>query len=73
MTPDEIQSKIKDIITNHIRSAEDPAAGELVRSDLHDVLTAKMREKVLGKVETPAADVTVDDDSTTDDDEEPTE
>ena len=51
MTSDEIRAKIKDIITNHIRSSEDPEALELVKSDLHDVLTAKMREKVLGKSE----------------------
>ena len=52
MTPEEIKSKIKDIITNHIRSAEDPSAEDACRADLHAVLTAKMREKVLGNSET---------------------
>ena len=61
MSPEEIKAKIKDIVTNHIRSAEDPEAAAQVTADLHDVMTAKMREKVLGKTEAPA-DVEVEDD-----------
>lgn len=66
MSPEEIQQKIKDIITNHIRSSEDPAAAEQVSIDLHDVLTAKMRDKVIGSAD-------LDQDVETDDDFDETE
>ena len=52
MSPEEIKAKIKDIITNQIRAAEDPSAADQISVDIHDILTAKMREKVLGKTET---------------------
>lgn len=58
MTPEEIKDRIKEIIVNQIRAAEDPKAAETQAKDIHDVLTAKMREKVLG---TAAAEVTVED------------
>jgi hypothetical protein len=60
MTPEEIQQKIKDIITNHIRASEDPSASDQVTADLHSVLTAKMRDKVLGQQE-PSNDDTDED------------
>lgn len=62
MDSEEIKQKIKDIITNHIRSAEDPTAADQIKIDLHDVLTAKMREKVLGRSEEQSQVEIVDDD-----------
>lgn len=65
MDPQEVTDRLKNVITNIIK--DDP---EAARAELHDVLAAKMRDRVNPPSETEASteDSSEDDDEVLDDD-----
>jgi hypothetical protein len=79
MDREEMKAALRDVITNLIRDNE--GSGEAATKGLHDVLAAKMRERVnpttddthQDTVDDQTDDVVDDDDQVTDDDNKPDE